>query len=200
MATALLLTSCLSRPALMHQTFALETPTSGKVENSKAQGVLAVRAVVVSPFFETRAFMYRVGPDRYQADPYAGFIVPPSRALGIPIRACLRNSGAFEYVVEPGSQLEADTILEVHATELYGDFRKPDQLAAVLSLRFLLISARPGEAQALLSQKDYSRRVPLKEQTAAALVAGWNQALAETMQDALADLTAAQAKTARSPN
>jgi ABC-type uncharacterized transport system auxiliary subunit len=200
LAATLLLTGCLSRPALPHQTFALETPSLPKAANARGQGVLMVRDVEVSPLFENRSLIYRIGPDLYQADPYAEFLVLPSRALAHPIRACLRSCGAFQEVVEPGSLLEANTILEVHATELYGDFRKPDQLAAALSLRILVFSSGSGQSQKFLSQKEYARRVPLKQQTAAALVAGWDEALAQIMAEVAADLASVPAAGAgRSP-
>jgi ABC-type uncharacterized transport system auxiliary subunit len=118
-------------------------------------------------------------------------MVPPSRALAIPIRSCLRASGAFQDVLEPGSQLGADVYLEVHAQELYGDFRKSVSPAAVLSLRLLLFESRTGQEQQLVLQKDYARRVSLKEPSAAALAAGWNQALGEIMTEASSDFSLA---------
>ena len=187
-AAGCLVSGCLSRRALVNQTFALETP-SIKSSSTEPKGALAVRSVQVCPLFESREFVYRVGPDRYQTDSYAGFIVSPSRALAIPIRACLRGCGAFQDVVEPGSQRQADTMLEIYASELYGDFRKPDQLAAMLSLRVLAFRNVQGAEQALLSEKEYVHRVPIREQSAAALVAGWNEALADSMKEAIADLT-----------
>ncbi|PWU13612.1 MAG: hypothetical protein C5B50_18975 [Verrucomicrobia bacterium] len=190
-------TGCLSRPALVHRTYALHAAETAQGTNSNPRGVLAVGSVRVSPLFEGRAFMYRVGPDLYEADPYAEFVVPPGPALAIPVRAYLRGSGNFEAVVEPGSRLRADNVLEVHASELYGDFRKPAPPAAVLSLRFAMFRS---EKDSLVFQKDYSRRVPLKESTAEAVVAGWNQALAEIMTQAASDLAAARGQmTARQP-
>ena len=191
LASACLLTGCLSRPALEHQSFALESPTPAKPANAKTQGVLAVRPVEVSPLFEGRALVYRVGPDLYQADPYAGFMVTPSRALGIPIRAGLSACGLFQSVLEPGSQLPADTVLEAHATELYGDFRKAGAPAAVLSLKLLWFD-QTAQGPKLLLQKDYTQTVPLKEQSATALVAGWNQALTQIMSQAVGDLAASR--------
>jgi cholesterol transport system auxiliary component len=156
--------------------------------------VLGVRAVEVSPRFEGRDFIYRLGADLYQADPYAGFLVSPSRELAIALRSGFRSSGAFKDVVEPNSQLGGDTALEVHVTELYGDFRQPSQLAAVLSMRILFFEAGNGKARQPFLAKEYTCRGPLPQKTAAALAAGWNQALGKTLAEAAADFTAARAE------
>jgi ABC-type uncharacterized transport system auxiliary subunit len=192
-ALACVLTGCLSRQALVRQTFALQAAAPVNSAAPTGQAVLEVRAVEVSPRFEGRDFIYRLGADLYQADPYAGFLVSPSRELAIALRSGFRSSGAFKDVVEPESRLGADTILEVHVTELYGDFRKPDQLAAVLSMRMLFFEAGNGQARQPFLEKEYTCRVPLPQKTAAALVAGWNQALGKTLAEVSADLAVTQA-------
>ncbi len=194
------LSGCLSRPALVRQTFALDPEPPSKSLGSKSQGVLAIRTVDVSPLFEGRSFVYRVGPDRYETDPYAEFMVPPNRALEIALRSCLRTSGLFQDVTESRSQLPADTSLEVHAQDLYGDFRNSATPAAVLSMRLLFFDGSTGKPGKLLLQRDYSERVPLPEPTAAALAAGWNYALTQLITQADSDLASARAKTfSRSP-
>jgi ABC-type uncharacterized transport system auxiliary subunit len=194
------MSGCLSRPALVRQTFALHPEPLAKTLGQKSQGVLAIRTVEVSPLFEGRSFVYRVGPDRFETDPYAEFMVPPDRALEIAVRTCLRTSGLFQDVTESRSQLQADTSLEVHAHDLYGDFRNSSAPAAVLSMRLLFFEGPTGQPQKLFLQRDYSQRVPLQEPTAAALAAGWNQALTQLTAQAESDLISARAKTfSRSP-
>jgi hypothetical protein len=162
--------------------------------------VLALRTVEVSPLFEGRSFVYRVGPDRFETDPYAEFMVPPNQALEIALRSCLRTSGLFQEVTESRSQLPADISLEVHAQDLYGDFRNSAAPAAVLSMRLLFFEASRGQAGKLLLQRDYSQRVPLPAPTAAALAAGWNQALTQLITQAESDLAGTRTKTlSRSP-
>jgi hypothetical protein len=180
---------CLSRPALVHKTFALHA--TGGIQSTKtgSHGILALGPVRVCPLFESRSFVYRIGPDLYEADPYAEFIIPPGRALAIPVGDYLRGWGVFETVLEPSTPLKADASLEVHAPELYGDFRRSAPPAAVLSLKFLMF--RSEREPKLLFQREYSRRVPLKEASADALVAGWNQALAEIMTEADSDIASA---------
>ena len=188
-------TGCLSRPAIDHQTFALSAESTTQNTNATGRGVLMLRSVQVSPLFEHRSFVYRVGPDMYESDPYSEFIIPPGRALSIPVRACLQNSGVFEDVVESTSEIQPDSTLEVHARELYGDFRKPAEPAAVLALTLWLFETPAGENHKLIYHKDYARRVALKDRTPVALAAGWNQALSEIMTQACADIASARGKT-----
>lgn len=186
------ITGCLSRPALVHQTFAFQNPPAAGARSAKSDHILTLRTVEVSPLFQGRSLAYRTGPDAYELDPYASLLVPPNRALAIPLVAYLRNSAAFKEVVQPGSPIAADTFLDVHVSELYGDFRQPDQPAAVLSIRLLLFRAGTGKEPECLLHKDYSRRIPLQQKTAAAVVAGWDKALSEIMAEASSDLDAAR--------
>ena len=185
LAPVLLLAGCLSRPALVHQDFALQTPALTNTA-SAGHAVLAVRPVEVSPLFAGQALVYRTGPNTYETDPYAGFLVAPGEALGIPIRAYLANSGMFASVVQPGGLQTADQVLQANVTELYGDFRQPGRPAAVMSLRMVLAGAGGN----VILQKDYSCSVPLKVNTAAAVVAGYDQALGEIMEQVAADVAA----------
>ncbi len=192
LALAGMLAGCLSRPGLERHTFALESPPPAGNLPATNQAVLAIRLLEVSPLFEGRSFVYRTGPDRYQADPYAGFLIAPARALAIPLRGYFRNSGAFKDVMEPGSQLGANTFLEVYVTELYGDFRPSSRPAAVLSMRMLFFDPEGLNKHHPFLNKEWSRRVPLQKKTAAALVGGWNQALAQTMAEVTSELVKIQ--------
>jgi ABC-type uncharacterized transport system auxiliary subunit len=196
-ATALLLavftlvgTGCLSRPALVRQTFALASPAPSTLTTNRGEGVLALRSCAVSPLFESRAFVYRTGGEAYEQDPYAGFMVSPNNALAIPIRGYLRDAGVFRDVVEPGSLVQPDRLLEVYVSELYGDLRTPGKPAAVLAAQFVFFRSGSGTSPAVFLDKTYSRRIPLKENTAVSVVAGWNQALAEIMAEVATDLAA----------
>jgi ABC-type uncharacterized transport system auxiliary subunit len=62
----------------------------------------------------------------------------------------------------------------------------------VLSLHLRFFTVESGQAAKTFLQKDYSRREPLKENTAAAVVAGWDQALAQIMAEAIADIGTAR--------
>jgi len=191
-AMPLLLSGCLSRPALVRQTFALSSPAPSDTKATTGVGVLALRSCTVSPLFAGRALVYRLGPETYEQDPYAGFLVNPNDTVALEVRSQLRNSGVFRVVTEPGSLLEADRWVEVYISELYGDFQNPKQPAAVLSLRFVFFRAKAGAPNEVVLDQSYTRHLPLARNSAADVVAGWNQALTEIMTQVAADLAAAK--------
>jgi len=91
-------------------------------------------------------------------------------------------------VADRGSLVKLDTLLEAHVSQLYGDFRDLKKPAAVLSMRFVFFDAPNETPGRVLLQKSYSRRIPFKTRTAAALMTAWNEALAQIVADLAVDL------------
>lgn len=147
-----------------------------------------LRSVDVSPVFDNNSFIYRTGPETYEIDHYASFMAAPGQAIAIGIRSRLLASGHFRNVVDSGSLVPANVLMEVHVSELYGDFSQPGKDAAVLSMRITLFRAENSGNRRPLFQNDYSRRIALKKNTAADVMAGWNEALNEIMTDFTAGL------------
>jgi hypothetical protein len=196
-ALGLLAAGCLSRPALVRQDFLLPTlPVTGPAVGPRG-GVLALSSCEVSPPFAGQAFVYRIGPNSFETDPYAGFLVSPDKTLAIAIRTWLARSGLFTNVLEPGSSMPADQFLQVYVNELYGDLQEPRQPQAVLSLSLALFDANKENGMHVLFRKEYSRHLAVDRNTADAIVAGWNQALAKIMGEFASDLTAAHKPVAR---
>jgi hypothetical protein len=181
-------TGCLSRAPLAKESFMLSSPASKASIRRSGTGVLAVKAPIVTPPFEGRSFVYRTGENSFERDPYAEFLTSPGRALAKPIRVYLRNSAVFRNVTEPDSTLKPDRRVEVHAIELYGDFRKSTNAAAVLTLRFIFLDGPVGSPDKVKLQMDCARRIELKERTPAALVEGWNLGLEQIMADVVKEL------------
>jgi ABC-type uncharacterized transport system auxiliary subunit len=183
---------CLSRSAIKHEEFALQALIPATMPVTDNNRVLVLRWCEVAPQFAGRPLVYRSGESSYESDPYAGFIVPPAQMIAATTRTYFRETEAFKDVVESGSDLKADTILEIHVSELYGDFRKRDQPAAVLSLRMIYFeAANRNDGQPVL-RKNYARRIAIKQNSAVALVNGWNQALTEILQQAVSEVTTAR--------
>lgn len=192
---AALLSGCLSRPSpgLNKQSFSFSIPPAPSAPPPAHGRVLAIRQLRIAAPFDSQSFLYRIGEFSYEHDPYAQFLVPPAGSLMAPIRGYFRESGLFSAVVELGSALQPNTLVEISLSQLYGDFRNHAAPAAVLSMRFAFFDATNGLPGKLLFQKDYARRIPIKARTAAALMAGWNEALAQIMKDVNADLKASRA-------
>ena len=181
------LTGCLSRPALTRQTFTFDVPTISATNAVTGGRVLGIRSLQIAEPFDGRSFVYRTGAFSYARDPYAGFLEPPAEELVAPVRGWLRDSGSFNAVVEAGSALKPDALVEISVSRLFGDFRQPGHPAAVLTMQFVFFDAPNGIPGRVMLQKDYSRRIPLDAPTAAALMDGWNVALAEILAEAASD-------------
>jgi ABC-type uncharacterized transport system auxiliary subunit len=119
----------------------------------------------------------------------------PAEGLISPICSWWRETGAFRDVVDAGSALKPDTLVELHVGHLYGDFRQLENPAAVLAIRFVFFDATNGVPGKVLLQREYARKMPLKTRTSAALMEGWNQALAQILEAAALDFGLVAANT-----
>jgi ABC-type uncharacterized transport system auxiliary subunit len=181
------LTGCLSRPALTRQTFTFDAPTISATNDLTDGRVLGIRSLQIAAPFDSRSFVYRTGEFSYARDPYAGFLEPPAEEMMVPVRGWLRGKGQFSAVTEAGSALKPDTLVEISVSRLFGDFRQPEHPAAVLTMQFVFFDAPNGVPGRVILQKDYSCRIPLDAPNAAALMDGWNQALAEILAEVSTD-------------
>lgn len=179
---------CLSRAPMKIETFAFSPPTMNETNSVAGRRVLSIRKLQIDPPFDGRSLVYRTGEFSYQRDPYAQFLSTPADALTAPINEMLRNDGRFSEVVKTGSAVRPNTLAEININELYGDIRKPGSPNAVLAMQVIIMNATNGLPSDLILQKNYSRRVPMKSATPAALMEGWNQALDEIFAEVASDL------------
>lgn len=176
-----LLTGCLQRPHLDQQSFLLAPPPPAAPMIAQGGRVLRIRSLQVAAPFEGRSLVYRTGDFSYDRDPYAQFMVRPADGLALAVSAWFRESGAFSAVVEAGSAFKPNTLVEIQVVQLYGDFRPPENAGAVMAMRFVFFDAPNGVAGKCFFQQEYSRDIPLKTRSPAALIEGWNQALAQIL-------------------
>jgi len=178
---------CLSKPPLKKQTFAFVTPGLAATNAVAGNRVLGLRTLQIAPPFDGRSLVYRTGEFSYERDPYAGFLDSPAEGLVAPICEMLRKDGCFSAVVEAGSAVKPDTLVEISINQLYGDIRKPGSPCAVLALRATFLDTTNGLPGRVVFQRDYSRRIPIKSAASAALMEGWNQALLEIFAEVASD-------------
>lgn len=181
------LTGCLSRPALHKQTFAFGVPAMTATNAGKSDLVLGIRSLRIAALFDGRSFVFRTGEFVYERDAYAEFLEPPADELLASVRESLRRSGSFGTVVEAGSAVRPDTLVEISVNQLFGDIRDPKHPTAVLTVRFVFFDAPDGMPGKVIFHREYSRTMPLHAPTAAALMAGWNEALMEILAEVSAD-------------
>lgn len=179
---ALTVCGCARQAHWKKEEFALAAPPEVAGDAARTN-VLLLPRLTVSPLFEGQALVYRTGENSYERDPYAQFLVSPSRMLEQSLRAYLRNGHAFADVLDSGSSLNSSCALQVSVSQLYGDYRQPNAPSAVLQLRFLLYSTEPSNRGRMLWQRELSKRMPLARRTPALLVAGWNAGLQQIMEE-----------------
>jgi ABC-type uncharacterized transport system auxiliary subunit len=177
----LLFCGCASRSPWKQESFALTIPASSEIGPAAHTNILSLRRVTVSTLFQDQPLIYRTGENSYEADPYAEFLVPPNRMLGECLLNSLRNGRAFSDVMDSSSSLKSTCSMEVLVNQLYGDFRQPGKPFAVLQMHFILYGNEDRER--VLWQRDFSKRVPLAQRTPSALLAGWNTALQQIMEE-----------------
>ncbi len=178
---------CLSRPPLNERTFAFSAPAPLTTNEPPRHGVLRIQSLQISPPFDGRSFIYRTGEFAYDPDPYAGFLGLPAEQLAGPVSEILRGNGCFGDVVETGSEAQPDALVDITLTQLYGDIRKPGAPFAVLAMRVTLLEATNGLPGRVILQRDYSRRISMASTSPAALIAGWNRAMVQILDEVASD-------------
>jgi len=139
--------------------------------------VLCVRQWDVAEAFSKKELVYRLNDVAYESDYYARFFTSPDRAVTELATRWFTDSGRYVPVIDAGSALAADRILEGTIDGLYGDFRDPAAPRAVVSLRIRFIDDSGNEPRLLFS-KQYARAVAVDSTRPGDLVRGWNQGLA----------------------
>jgi len=177
-----ILCGCASSPGWKRRAFAFSLPTEPPITNAQSD-IVVLRRVSISPLFQGRSFTYRTGENSYEQDPYAGFLIPPERALAEPIRAWMRASGVFGRVVEPGSALTPTVVAEVSVNELYGDFRKASQPVGTMEIHFICYEVNDGTAGRIVLDKVCAHETPLTRKTPDALMGAWDADLREIMEE-----------------
>ena len=192
-----LLTGCLAKPHLDKQSFLFAPSPPASHSAVTGHRVIGLRSLQVAEPFEGRSFVYRTGANSYDCDPYAEFMVHPADELVQPICNWLRESGKFSAVMEAGSALKPDTLVEIQVVQLCGDFRPSEHPAACLALHFVFFDAPNGVPGKVILEHEYSRTIPLGARTPAALIEGWNLALGQILDSALTDFGQADANASK---
>jgi cholesterol transport system auxiliary component len=178
---AAFLCGCASDSVWKRQAFAFSQPQDPPITNAPPY-VLALSRVSISPLFQSRSFTYRTGEDSYEQDPYAGFLIPPERALAESIRAWLRARGVFGRVADPGSGLAPNLIAEVSINELYGDLRKGSRPVGAMEIHFVCYELKDDVPGRVILDRVYAHEAPMNRKTPGALMAAWDADLQEIMQ------------------
>lgn len=191
-----LLASCvkLERQPVDKRFYSLDVVRAAAPPASEATSTrtLLVRRVHMSPRCAGRELVYRMGESNWTADYYNTFFVSPADMLSQDLRAWLAASRLYANVVDPGSLVEPELILEGNVTSLHGDFfAKPAQ--AVVEMQFLLLQNAGAEHRVLLT-RNVRRTAPLAGNTPQELVRALQSAVAGAFTDLESALRSAPSK------
>lgn len=180
--------ACASRPPLPVKRFVLEVPATPLSPPGADSRFLALRPVRINPAFVEPSLVYRSRGEAAEVDPYASLAGPPRSLLNDAIRAWLLREPGVKDVV-PGLAGPNGLTVEIVVAEMSGDFRIPDSPVGALDLEVAVYAGDPAPGAAPLFRKLYTRREPLPERSAAAVVAAWSRALASIVKELGADLS-----------
>ena len=178
------------RPA--QQRFLLEAERGEALPAPPGAPELEVRPFTVSSQLHGRRFVYRLGPDTLDFDYYHEFWAEPGRLVTEATIRWLARAGLFSFVAEAGRGGPGGLLLDCELAELFGDYRDARVPRAVVRLRCALLDEAAGASGVLLYRELAAER-PVAPASREALVAGWNEALAEILASLERDLATARA-------
>jgi hypothetical protein len=171
-------------------------PGSAQAVPGVPGGVVRVVRLRAAPTFEQRGFAYRVGEQAFEWDFRHRFASPPAREIRQATLEWLRESGAFDQVLDASETGDPDWLLEGEVRAIYGDLR--DSSAAELEVEFTLVDARSRPPDAVF-RRLYQARTSVSRASPPALAEAWSRSLAGVLEALEADLRRVTAK-ARTPN
>jgi cholesterol transport system auxiliary component len=181
---AALLLGCAGAERPARQTFSLEVGKPAvRVTPPPTAPVLAVAFAEVTSQFSGEEFVYRTSEDRWESDPYNGFVIPVPEMVTQATRRWMEDTGMYMDVVAPRVGGPADFVLNCSVRDFYGDFRDPASPRAVVKMEVELLTGSPYERRRV-AVWPISSGTPLAERTPAGLVRAWN----ESMRTALTQL------------
>lgn len=164
----------LERPTLDRKYFTLDVDRTGmsvhKIDSGKN---LIVRRVKISPRYEDRDLVYRVGENSFEADYYNTFFIPPASLVTQELRLWMGETKLFAHVLGPESMSTGELILEGMVNSLYGDYTGPTPQAVVEMQFFLLDNSNPDIP--IIYSRNFSKKNPVDALNPDALVRAMNK-------------------------
>ena len=194
-ALAAVLSGCgaspLNRPAPERKLYNISAQRPDAATPPRDNTVLKVRPLQISPAYQGKEMVYRLGDTAYEQDYYNSFFVQPAQNLTQQAQQWLSRAGIFSSVVDSTSQVMDTHLLEGMVNALYGDFRDRSAPVAVLEAQFFLLKNKSDNYTVAFS-KSYSKAVPFSAgfKDASGLAEAYNKALAEVLAELERDLRA----------
>ena len=183
----------LNRPAPDRRLYNITAQRPDTAAPAGDKSVLKVRPLQISPAYQGKEMVYRLGDVEYETDYYNTFFVQPALNLTSQCAAWLGRAGVFATVVDSSSQLQENYLLEGMVNALYGDYRDRNAPKAVLEAQFFLLRNKGGD-YAVAFTRTYRKEVPFAAgaKDPAPLAEAYNQALAQMLTELERDLRGAK--------
>ncbi|SNX28419.1 Uncharacterized lipoprotein YmbA [Polynucleobacter meluiroseus] len=188
LALLLLLNACSlpTRPAVEPESWLVAPQRAGTPFKPRTDIWLKMGAVAVTPPFDGKSLVYRLGDQRYVKDFYNVYSVLPNQMVANATRQWVNNANIFAMTVGEGNSFFPYYTLQASVEEFYGDYRvRPE---AVVTVEFFLTATNGAKTNPIIGVNRYSKRVTLRDNSPAALVLGQQEALAEILKQYEVDL------------
>jgi cholesterol transport system auxiliary component len=169
------------RPALETASWMVAPERTGLSYKPRTNLWLKMGSVSMSPPFDGRSLVYRLGDQRYEKDFYNIYSALPNEMIGNATRQWLNSAQIFSMTVGQGNSFFPYYILQTSVEEFYGDYRvRPE---AVVTVEFFLTVTDPQKHNPVIGKNRYTKRITLRDNTPQALILGQQEALAQILKE-----------------
>jgi cholesterol transport system auxiliary component len=169
------------RPALETTSWMVAPERTSLPYKPRTNFWLNMGSVSISPPFDGRSLVYRLGDQRYEKDFYNIYSVLPNEMIGNATRQWLNSAQIFSMTVGQGNSFFPYYILQTSVEEFYGDYRvRPE---AVVTVEFFLTVSDSQKHNPVIGKNRYTKRITLRDNTPQALILGQQEALAQILKE-----------------
>ena len=169
------------RPALETASWMVAPERTGAPNKPRTNLWLKMGSVSISPPFDGKSLVYRLGDQRYEKDFYNTYSALPNEMIGNATRQWLNSAQIFSMTVGQGNNFFPYYILQTSVEEFYGDYRvRPE---AVVTVEFFLTATDPKKHNPVIGKNRYTKRITLRDNTPQALILGQQEALAQILKE-----------------
>jgi cholesterol transport system auxiliary component len=170
------------------QRFLLDARRTSSANTGSQKNVVEVRRFTIDPAFSAKGLTYRKSEFEYESDFYNEFLIAPDAMITEKVRNWLSQCGLARRVLDPGSYVDPNYVLEGNVVALYGDFRTESSPSAVIEIRVFLLEVQTGADPAIVFGKTYESSVGIESKGATGLVGAFDRCLVEILGDLEKDL------------
>jgi len=172
----LIITGCVNiskeSPVVNKYLFSPKAPVA--VETDENAFNIKVRSFNVDDPFDGRAFIYRLGDNRFEQDYYHQFSAFPATLLTQQVVERLKKQPFIAYVSRERDQVDCMYEIRGSVTALYGDFRSARTPKAYMLLHLTVFDTSSYPLIVVLD-KDYSHSHVLSDTKPPTLIRGWEK-------------------------